>query len=237
MARDYNPNEYETVKERKYRFYSDHPDGRIEVEITNDDVMEYAFYIARAFIDRQDQIDRLPKGTGTALEIRDKELSVSRQGKKYESVNYTSWSENAEESAVGRALDNAGYSGNRKCSREEMAKVQRHSEILNPQPVEPEGPKEGLDGSSLASLKGICDTQMKQLGWGKDEFKAARLKMFPEKKNLADLTNANWQELADYMVAKVDELVTCASCGKKSNNLSEHDGKRICEECFVKVGQ
>jgi len=134
MAKAYNPAEYETVKERKARFYTDHEDGRIEVEIRNDDIMDHAFYISRVYIDRADQLERLPRGTGTALEIRDMELSVSNQGKQYESVNYTSWSENAEESAVGRALDNAGYSGNRRCSREEMEKVGRHAEVLGNKP-------------------------------------------------------------------------------------------------------
>jgi hypothetical protein len=40
-------------------------------------------------------------------------------------ANKTSALENAETSAIGRALANAGYSGNKRASREEMAKVAR----------------------------------------------------------------------------------------------------------------
>ena len=40
-------------------------------------------------------------------------------------ANKTSALENAETSAIGRALANAGYSGNKRATREEMAKVAR----------------------------------------------------------------------------------------------------------------
>jgi len=136
MARKFNLEDYETVKERKARFYTDHPDGRIVVTIVNGDgIMEYALYYVEVFESKEDQACALPKATGTALELRDKAKSISSTGNEYESVNYTSWTENAEESAVGRALDNAGYAGNKKCSREEILKVEKHIEILDNQPV------------------------------------------------------------------------------------------------------
>lgn len=123
---NFNLNDYETVKQRKERFYKDHADGRIVVELCNaSNPLDYALFVARVYLTGDDQKNGLEKATGYALEVRDKELSVSNQGKEYESVNYSSWTENAEESAVGRALDNAGYSGNKKASREEMAKAQR----------------------------------------------------------------------------------------------------------------
>jgi hypothetical protein len=40
-------------------------------------------------------------------------------------ANKTSALENAETSSTGRALANAGYSGNKRTTREEMAKVER----------------------------------------------------------------------------------------------------------------
>jgi hypothetical protein len=40
-------------------------------------------------------------------------------------ANKTSALENCETSSIGRALANAGYSGNRRATREEMAKVER----------------------------------------------------------------------------------------------------------------
>ena len=127
----WNPADYETVKSRKKRFYEDHPDGRIEVESISTDPNEYAYFKATVFVSREDQEKNCPKGTGYAHEIRDKELSQGKKGS-YESVNYSSWNENCEESAIGRALDNAGYSGNLKCSREEMEQAEKKNNSYNP---------------------------------------------------------------------------------------------------------
>lgn len=54
------------------------------------------------------------KATGWAFEIDGQGMA-----------NKTSALENAETSAIGRALANAGYSGNKRASREEMVKVAR----------------------------------------------------------------------------------------------------------------
>jgi hypothetical protein len=61
--------------------------------------------------------------------------------KQYETVNYTSWTENCEESAIGRALDNAGYASSP--SREEMQKVERASAAQSGDPLA-DGPSEHL---------------------------------------------------------------------------------------------
>lgn len=132
----FNLEDYETVKERKQRFYKDFPDGRIVVTCKNDssaELMDFAKFEARVYLNAQDQEKDLPRGTGTALEMRDKELSRTSGGKTYESVNYSSWTENCEESAVGRALDNAGYASNGKPSREEMEKVGRNIKAIRSQ--------------------------------------------------------------------------------------------------------
>ena len=125
----FNLQNYETVKQRKKRFYADHPDGRIIVEAISPSPLEYAMYKATIYKDMENQKNGTPTSIGHALELRDITKPLNRYGKEYESVNYTSWQENTEESAIGRALDNAGYSGNDKCSREEMEKVKRHEEI------------------------------------------------------------------------------------------------------------
>lgn len=123
---NFDLNSYETVKERKAKFYEDHEDGRIVVSLLNtENPLDYALFVAKVYLTAEDQEKGLEKASGYALEVRDKELSTSNAGKQYESVNYSSWTENCEESAVGRALDNAGYSGNKKCSREEIEKSQR----------------------------------------------------------------------------------------------------------------
>jgi hypothetical protein len=126
----FNLSDYETVKNRKLRFYADHPDGRICVHLVNDDLDEKAVVKASVYFNGSDQEKMLPRGSGYALEIRDKSLSKNQYGKEYESVNYSSWLENCEESAVGRALDNAGYASNSKCSKDEIEKAERNSSAI-----------------------------------------------------------------------------------------------------------
>lgn len=117
--------DYETVKERKARFYKDYPDGRIIVENLSTDPLTYAFFKTTIFKNAENQSNRLPWSTGHALEVREMELKISNKGEDYAPVNFTSWHENAEESSVGRALDQAGYAGGGKCSREEMERVEK----------------------------------------------------------------------------------------------------------------
>ena len=116
----FNLNEYDTVESRIHKFYAEHPDGGILTEILND-ANNTDYVVVRATI----QIDGVTKATGIAAETRDTELQRTRDGKEYESVNYTSWVENAETSSIGRALANYNYSGNKRASREEMQKVAR----------------------------------------------------------------------------------------------------------------
>ena len=110
----FNLNDYETVEERIRRFYAEHPDGRI---MTDDYSTEAdranGVWRVRAII-YLDAGLKLPKSSGHAFE---------RDGSP--GANQTSALENCETSAIGRALANAGYSGNKRASREEMAKVAR----------------------------------------------------------------------------------------------------------------
>lgn len=127
----YNADSYEKVKARKQRFKVDHPDGRIIPEILNMDLDEKAVIKTLIYKNAEDQKNGLPFGVGHALEIRDKNVSVSRKsGEEYESVNYTSWVENCEESSVGRALDNAGYASNQNCSQDEVDKSKRNAAAI-----------------------------------------------------------------------------------------------------------
>jgi hypothetical protein len=127
----FNLNDYENVKSRKLRFYAAHPDGRITCSIENDDIEDKAIIRAYVYLTAQDQEKNLPRGVGHALEIRDKEKQKNKYGNEYESVNYTSWVENCEESAVGRALDNAGFASNAKCSSDEIEKAGRNAKAIS----------------------------------------------------------------------------------------------------------
>ena len=122
----FNLADYETVEERIKRFYADNPDGRIVTKnITKASDREKGVWIVKAEIWLPMQHDEATvnarfledaflKSTGHAFEIDGQGMA-----------NKTSALENAETSAIGRALANAGYSGNKRASREEMAKVAR----------------------------------------------------------------------------------------------------------------
>ena len=110
----FNLNDYETVEERIRRFYKDNKTGRIITEnITTLQDRTVSTWVVKASVYLDDQTDK-PKATGLAFE-------VDGQGM----ANKTSALENAETSAIGRALANAGYSGNKRTSRQEMEKVAR----------------------------------------------------------------------------------------------------------------
>ena len=117
MAR-FNLADYETVEERIKRFYGDWPDGRILTE--NETIPAYRdekIWVVRAlvFLSGEDVERGCPKASGLAYEVD------SATG-----PTAASALEVCETSAIGRALANAGYSGNKRASREEMEKVQRH---------------------------------------------------------------------------------------------------------------
>jgi len=119
MAR-FNLADYETVEERLKRFYTDNPDGRILTE--NETVPEYRqekIWVIKAivFLNGEDVERGCPKATGYAFEIDGTGMA-----------NQSSALENCETSAIGRALANAGYSGNKRTTREEMEKVARFEE-------------------------------------------------------------------------------------------------------------
>lgn len=105
--------DYVPVSERLEQFYSDHPEGRILTSIVEHDA-ENGFVLIRAEVYRK-QDDAVPSATGHAFENRSEGY-----------VNKTSYIENCETSATGRALALLGYEIKRGvASREEMEKTER----------------------------------------------------------------------------------------------------------------
>jgi len=113
----FNPADYETVAERIARFYKDFPDGRIVTKnITQAHDRAISTWVVQSwvYLSSEDQARGLPKATGLAFEIDGAGMA-----------NKTSALENAETSSIGRSLANAGYSGDKRVTREEMNKVNR----------------------------------------------------------------------------------------------------------------
>ena len=112
----FNLDNYETVEDRLVKFWADHTDGRINTSIHYYDDTRILVR-AEVYFDREDV---RPVATGYAEELRGASP-----------VNRTSHAENAETSAIGRALANCGYAAKgARPSREEMQKVQRATPMV-----------------------------------------------------------------------------------------------------------
>jgi hypothetical protein len=111
MAGRFNLEDYDTVESRIKKFWEQFPNGRIHTQIIHNDGSRFIVQ-AWVFTDRDDQRSVT---SGMAEEIVGSSL-----------VTKTSALEVCETSAIGRALANFIFSGNKRPSREEMEKVERY---------------------------------------------------------------------------------------------------------------
>lgn len=113
MAR-FNLADYDLVEDRIKKFWTKYPDGAITTQNTTTDAdRDRKQWVVEAAVYRH-RDDIRPTSTGMAFE------TDGTAG-----ANQTSALENCETSAIGRALANFTFSGNKRASREEMAKVAR----------------------------------------------------------------------------------------------------------------
>ena len=141
-----NLDNYAPVADRLALFWADNPNGRIVTEIIVDDGTRIVF---RAAVYRELDDDR-PVATGYAEEIRGSS-----------NVNRTSALENAETSAVGRALSNWKYQAStERPSREEMTKVARYENQVTttPNSMSPRSAAEPPTAKQLGMLKALGST-------------------------------------------------------------------------------
>ena len=117
--------DYEPVEERLARFWAEHPNGRVFTELVNGSAAgESVIMVASVY---KDKADLYPDATGYAQETPGSNP-----------VNKTSWIENCETSAIGRALANMGYAPKgARPSREEMQKVRGRAAKPPAKPAKP----------------------------------------------------------------------------------------------------
>lgn len=132
---------YETVESRLARFWESFPDGRIETCMMSYDGDSCVF---RAELYRH-RDDPKPTSTGYAHEVK------TDRG-----VNMTSWCENGETSAIGRACANFIFATQgKRPSREEMAKVSQSGGLVGTTSTPSAGASEHIPRGAFATSKQI----------------------------------------------------------------------------------
>lgn len=116
----FNLENYEPVQERLNRFWKDHPNGRVTT-INHSNPETPNLILFEAIIWKESASGVYGDANGHAEEVR------TERG-----VNSTNALENAETSAIGRALANLSYAGTAatRPSREEMVKASKPTESL-----------------------------------------------------------------------------------------------------------
>jgi len=118
---------YETVETRLARFWEQHPNGRIETTMMSYDGDSCVF---RAEIYKENNLLRGPMVSRNGDELlsypKPDATGYAHEIHAERGVNQTSFVENCETSAIGRALANMGFATQgKRASREEMQKVER----------------------------------------------------------------------------------------------------------------
>ena len=141
----FDPNDYVDVQERITQFWDKYPDGAIRTDLASP-ASSFTEVVFRAEIYKHRDHEK-PDSVGYAAE------------KPGNGANQTSWHENCETSAIGRALANMGAAKSRKDrpSKQEMQKVERN------QATPTRTVNEAADGGTIAPGVGMTDNQRKAI--------------------------------------------------------------------------
>jgi hypothetical protein len=137
----FDPDQYVDVQERIVRFWIDHPNGAIRTVMeTAGSQFDAVVFKAGVYKDRNSDT---PDATGYAAEERGADVRAG--------ANFTSWHENAETSAIGRALANLGYATSRdnRPTKQEIQKVNRAQDAPQTHQKPPEPPKSTRSGNVI----------------------------------------------------------------------------------------
>lgn len=158
----FNPQDYSTVDERLRLFWSENPNGRISTDPTHiEGEIGATRWVVRAEVYR-DATQPAPTATGYAFEVDGTGMA-----------NQSSALENCETSAIGRALANAGYSGDKRANRQEMMKafvVQARAEIAQASSKEQLQDlwRQASAAGALDALKGEIEAKVAELNGAGD---------------------------------------------------------------------
>jgi len=131
----FDVNNYVDVAERIEQFYAEYPEGRIVTDLVNVgwDGPQSQFIVHASVFVKQDEFE-FSDGALVHVAYTLKATGLAEESFGPSGPNQTSALENAETSAIGRALANMGYQTTRdgkrqRPSREEMEKVERGTNV------------------------------------------------------------------------------------------------------------
>ena len=203
---NFNLDNYETVEERLIRYWKDNPNGKIEtnvVHMTDDGTC--VPINAEVFVHTEQGLTCM--ATGIAQETKG-------QGG---FANKDAWVENCETSAIGRALANWNYQGNKapRPSREEMSKVGNNNDKVQVSKVD-----------MRKTENKITDEQKKVMDKVVDEMVAE-----PKAQNVADQLKvimvgmvSDEKKLVEY---QKEAYVQCVSEHKLPEEVEDWDDKQM----------
>lgn len=169
-------NSYTPVAERIRLFYERHPVGRIVTELVSSAVRDGTTVVTFRALAFRAASDELPAATGWASERDD-------DGE----VNAVACLENAETSAIGRALANLGFATAARPSREEMGKAQRARARIAEKAASGFAPRLARgaplkrERPSLATAESIADVDSLAAELERAEFEAQRIRRLRER--------------------------------------------------------